>query len=120
MPWTTRSGHEPVVHRTVFYERKKFEGRLLWTFQVPFNLVRMAGDTTLSGGSTFLEPKSILSEKVRDSADHRDAPGITCMVNLHGEQIDELAPYDSVILHSRAGNGRPEDQLHKFSWWPVA
>ena len=116
MPWTTRSGHEAIVHRTVFYEKKRFEGRELITFQVPFNLVRTAGDTTLRGGSTFLEPKSILHEKKMNSADHRTAPGITCMVNLHGEQVDELAPYDSVILHD--GNNGKYVQLHKFSWWP--
>ena len=116
MPWTTRSGHEAIVHRIVFYEKKRFEGRELITFQVPFNVVRTGGEGNLAGGCTFLEPKSILHERRRHSSDHRAVPGIVCMVNLHGEQIDELAPYDSVVLHCNKNGKYP--QLHKFCWWP--
>jgi hypothetical protein len=96
----------------MFYERRKFAGRLLWVFDVPFNLVRTGGELDLKGGNTFLEPKSILSE--------RNFPlscraGRTALQFIHRDRVDEIAPYDSVLL--MGANGDPE-QLHKFCWWP--
>jgi len=112
MPWQYGTEDDHIVHRVMFYERRNFHGRLLWVFNTPFNLVRTGGELDLIGGNTFLEPKSIMSERNIPSSCRE---GRTCLQFIHEDRVDEIAPYDSVLLHS--GNGT-EEQLHRFDWWP--
>lgn len=120
MPWTTPLGNDPIVYRIMFYERKRFEGkRLLWVFNVPFNVVRTGGAGDNIGGNTFLEPKSVLAERKVQNSTTLAASAVNnkaCQAYHHEHRVDEIAPYDSLVLHS--GINGNEEQLHKFCWWP--
>ena len=118
MPWETGKGAEQdwIVHRTMFYEKRKWFGRTLWTFQVPYNLVRTAGEMHTLGGNTFLEPKSILMER------HIASKGTanTCLQFISEDRVDEIAPHDNERLPHGCNShpDRKEEQLHRFDWWP--